>query len=309
MTLRVPMGLLGVAEGAKELLAAGKPHLIGLMGPNLATAVAPVLEESGATLLAVDTGANLIRTDEESPQVFTHSLGLWRGAVALGAWSVQQYGPRGLLLSGITESGYDMLHCFEIGVTQGGGSALPAIVTHSPSVAFDWPTVLQQVREAEPDFVYALYSGVTAVEFLRAWRASGLRIPLVASPFLIDEAILPHHQGRAEGLYSASTWSPNLENEVNQRFVAAFGAEPDPFALLGYEAGLFMAASLQAVDGPRGWIRPGALGATRSPLYLRQVVGGANVIKGALPALAENDPRVEELRQAVRTGWINPYLA
>jgi hypothetical protein len=35
----------------------------------------------------------------------------------------------------------------------------------------------------------------------------------------------------------------------------------------------------------------------------------ANVIRGALPALAENDPAVSHLRQAVRTGWINPYLA
>lgn len=309
MALRVPMGRLEVAEGAKRLLAAGKTHLIGLMGPNLANAAAPVLEESGATLLAVDTGANLIRTDEESPQIFTHSLGLWRGAVALGAWSVQQYGPRGLALSGITESGYDMLHCFEIGVTEGGGSALPAIVTHLGPTSVDWAAIFQQVREAKPDFVYALYSGTQAVEFLGAWRASGLRIPLVASPFLVDEATLPHHQGRAEGLPSASTWAPHLEHEVNQRFVAAFGAEPEPFTLLGYEAGLLMAANLQAVEGPRGWIRPGALGATRSPLYLRQVAAGANVIKGALPAPAENDPRVEELRQAVRTGWINPYLA
>jgi ABC-type branched-subunit amino acid transport system substrate-binding protein len=305
---RVEVGRLGVAQGAERLVAAGNGRLIGLMGPNLSAAVAPQLHSSGATLLAVDTGANLIRTDEETAGVVTHSLGLWRGAVALGAWSAQQYGPRGIVLSGIIESGYDMLHAFEIGLAQAGGTPLPAIVTHLAPDPVDWTAVFQQVREARPDVVYALYNGSAAVEFLRAWRSSGLRIPLVASPFLVDESLLPLHQGRAAGLVSASSWAPGLANAANERFVAAYKEAPDAFALLGYEAGLLAAANLAAVEGPRGWIRPGPLGATRSPLYRRRVVGLTNQVVGALPALAENDPAVATLRSAIRTGWTPPYL-
>ncbi|MDB4897334.1 MAG: hypothetical protein JWN15_3596, partial [Firmicutes bacterium] len=197
------MGRAAVAQGARRLVSARNGQLIGLMGPNLAAAVGSELKGSGVTLLAVDTGANVIRADEESPQVVTHSLGLWRGAVALGAWAARRYGPRALVLSGIVESGYDMLHAFEIGVTEGGGDALPAIVTHAAAEPVDWTAVLKQVKEARPDVVYALYSGTSAVEFLQAWRASGLRIPLVASPFLVDETILPRHQGRAAGIRSA----------------------------------------------------------------------------------------------------------
>jgi hypothetical protein len=310
---RVRPGHAAVAQGAERLVAAGNSRLIGLLGPNLSAAVASQLKGSGATLLAVDTGANLIRADEESPQVVTHSLGLWRGAVALGAWSAQQYGQRGLVLSGIVESGYDMLHACELGLTEAGGIPLPAIVTHGSPDPVDWTAVLRRVKEVRPDVVCAFYSGAAAVEFLRAWQASGLRIPLVASPFLVDEPLLPLHQGRAAGIASVSSWAPGLPNPVNQGFVTAYqaatGHPPDAFALLGYEAGLLAAGDLQAVDGPRGWIRPGPLGATRSPLYLRQVVGETNQVVGVLPTLAENAPVVAALRRAVRTGWIAPYLA
>lgn len=309
---QVPVGRVGAAEGAGRLLAGGYDRLVGLMGPDVASGLTAQLSEAGATLLAVDTGANLIRTAEESSQVVTHSLGLWRAALALGAWSARHYGPRSLVLSGIHESGYDMLHAFEIGVTQAGGSPLPALVTHHPTAPVDWSVVLDQVQAAGPDLVYALYSGTAAVEFLRAWRERGLPIPLVASAFLVDEAILPEHEGRAEGLLSASSWAPGLSTAVNQDFVTAFtaatGTAPDAFALLGYEAGLLLGADLQAVDGPRGWIRPGPLGATRSSLHLRQVIGLTNQVVGALPTPAENDLAVAELRSAVRTGWINPYL-
>lgn len=122
---RLEMGRAAVAQGARRLMATGNGQLIGLMGPNLAAAVGPELTGSAATLLAVDTGANVIRADEESPHVVTHSLGLWRGAVALGAWAARQYGPRGLVISGMVESGYDMLHAFEIGVTEAGGMPCP----------------------------------------------------------------------------------------------------------------------------------------------------------------------------------------
>jgi hypothetical protein len=66
------------------------------------------LNDSGATLLAVPTGANVIRADEESPQVVTHT---------------------------IFQSGYEMLHAFEIGVTEAGGDALPAPAGTDPAVA------------------------------------------------------------------------------------------------------------------------------------------------------------------------------
>lgn len=309
----VQPGRQAASLGIQRLLDAGYRQLVGLMGPNLVPYAAPRIEQAGATLLAVDTGANLMRADEESPNVATHSLGLWRGALAAGAWAVREYGPRVLVVAGMVESGYDMLHAFEIGVDEAGGTPLPAIVTHVPGAPLDWAAVLQRVNEARPDAVYALYSGDAAVEFLRAWQAAGLQVPLVASPFLVDEAVLPRHEGRAEGLPSVASWSPTLETPADERFVGALSAPPGVFTLLGYETGLLIEAwvpeaGTQRVEGPRGWVRPGPLGETVTPLYLRQVTGEVNRVVGALPAPDETAPALQALRTAVRTGWITPYL-
>jgi branched-chain amino acid transport system substrate-binding protein len=196
---------------------------------------------------------------------------------------------------------------------------------------------LAAVRETRPDFVFALYSGQSAVDFVEAYAGSGLarRIPLAGSSFLADETLLPAMGPAALGVRSCLSWAPELPSAANRAFTAAYrratGERPDAFAVLGYEAarligaamagaagggdrlrGLCDALKATALEGPRGRVTmDAATQVTRAPLYLREVRSrnGAvgNEVVAELPPLSDPARSMAALRSGPKSGWLNEY--
>src|SRR5690606_34383162 len=120
-------------------------------------------------------------------------------------------------LSSFYESGFDTLLAFEQGVEASGGSIVDRFVTHFDPSAPRIADAIEAVRVLRPDFVYAAYNGQQASEFLRAYHAAGLGIPLVGSSFIADENLtLP------AALRTVGAWSAALDTAENSAFMGAF---------------------------------------------------------------------------------------
>lgn len=324
-----PVGRAGgsVEQKAARLIEEERVDLlVGVTGPAVAPALAELLAQRAIPLIALDTGASALRPGEESPAIFHNTLGYWRTSWAMGEWSARHLGKRAFVAASFTESGFDALRAFGHGFEAGGGQVVTTRITQSPSAPIGWAELMAEIRQAQPDLVYAMYSGERAVQFVQAYAHAGLAgsIPLVASPYLVDEA--PALGAAGLGIKSCHTWAPDLENPANQAFVVAYqqatGTTPDSFALLGYEAGQLALEALRAgssltglsVASPRGrWEMVAPMQVARTPLYLREVRptadGPQNVTIGTLAPVEELTARAEPLCGTTRTGWLAPHLA
>lgn len=326
------------AEQARQLIAAEQIDLLaGFVNGQTAALLRPLLHERQIPLIVNTVGANVPRPASASPYIVRNSLQQWQANWALGAWAAANIGPRAVVASSFYESGYDTLYVFGQGFQSAGGTILSTHVTHRPDQTVDLSAVMAAIAAARPDVVYAAYSGKLALSFAQAYAQAGLsdQIPLVASPFMVDEGLLAKHSRAGLHIRSGLSWSPQLQTAENRAFLAAYqgrtGQAADAFAVLGHDAGRLIIQALNAVAGetrterlaqalstasfvgPRGrvTVQPGAQ-ALHTPLYLREVrqAGGmlGNMIVAPLATPPLVDIQAETARSGIKSGWANPYL-
>lgn len=322
VTAETDGGATEMIAGATSLLEGHKADLlIAMAGPQLIDTLAPLLESTGAELLALETGANAVRSLEQHPSVTYHTLGYWQAAWALGGWAARTLGKQAFIAGSFLESGYDAIDAYQIGFEAAGGTVVESQITHVPGRPFTWANLMSAIRKAAPDVVFAQYGGQLAVDFVKAFSASGLGadVSLLGSPWLVDESLLPLMGATALGIRSVHSWAPELPVAENAAFAAAYrqrtGQEPNGFAVLGYDTARLLLGQQRGdrIASPRGWVRIDAGGQSVAvPLYLREVrmrAGGpANAVIEPLGIPAADDPRLAPLRTATRTGWLPAHL-
>jgi len=186
---------------------------------------------------------------------------------------------------------------FEAGCKQAGG-AVPEKI-YAPVETADFAPYFARIQQANPDAVWALWSGVAALRFLKQYSDFGMKqkYPLIAFGAATDESLLPAAGASAQGVVSYLHYSPAIDSPDNKRFVEAyrkrFGSEPGLFAFNGYitaraiieaakvvkgdfsDTGRFLTA-LKAVqfDAPSGRLRFDAHQSGIHNLYIRKVQPG-----------------------------------
>ncbi|MEV6927492.1 ABC transporter substrate-binding protein [Dactylosporangium sp. NPDC051485] len=179
----------------------------------------------------------------------------------------------------------------------------------TPFGSKDFGNLFQQVKQSGAAAMYAIYSGATAVEFVKQYRAAHFppTFKLFAPGSLTEGFVLKQLGDTAKDIYTALNYSPDLDNAANRRFIAdyqkAFGTVPSTYAMASYDAAVVLdkaitdatksldSFSLNAaigrlgqIDSPRGgW----QFSQTRSPLqrwYLRQVRFDGAVLSNVLTA-------------------------
>jgi len=150
------------------------------------------------------------------------------------------------------------------------------------------------------------------VKFVKDYAAAGLKntIPLYGAGFITD-GTLEAQGADAEGLLTTLHYGDGLDVPKDKVFRAAYakayGAQPDVYAVQGYDAAQMLAIGLNAakgdvskkaeiakaivaarIDSPRGTFTIGANHNPVQDIYLRQVVGKDNKVIGvAAAALAD----------------------
>ena len=122
----------------------------------------------------------------------------------------------------------------------------------------DWSAELSKIKAAGPEAVFMFYPGPAGPAFVKQYQQAGLieTVPLF-SVYTFDSISLPLFQdaGISSVLGSKMTqfWAPDMDNEQNRKFVAAFrdkyGRYPSFYAAQSYDSIFFIKSAVEAVNG------------------------------------------------------------
>src|SRR5690606_29548491 len=102
--------------------------------------------------------------------------------------------------------------------------------------------------------VFTFFAGGGAVKFVQDYHAAGLdkRIPLYGSGFLTDGTLQAQGES-AQGLLTTLHYADGLntprDNAFRADYAKAYKAQPDVYAVQGYDAAQLMQSGLAAVKG------------------------------------------------------------
>ncbi|MET7395468.1 ABC transporter substrate-binding protein [Dactylosporangium sp. NPDC005572] len=192
---------------------------------------------------------------------------------------------------------------------RGAGGTINGSPRITPFGGREFGQVLGQVRNSGATSMFAFYSGTSAIEFVKQFKAA--KFPEAFNVFapggLTEGYVLKQQGDAAQRIFTAMNYSPDLDNATNRRFVAdyqkAFGTIPSTYAMASYDAAAVLDKAigdatrnldsftlnaaigrLGQIDSPRGgW----QFSQSRTPLqrwYLRQVRADGAVLSNVLTA-------------------------
>ncbi|MDO9596370.1 MAG: ABC transporter substrate-binding protein [Azoarcus sp.] len=119
----------------------------------------------------------------------------------------------------------------------------------------DYAAEIAQVRASGADALYIFLPGGMGINFIKQYSQSGMlkKTPLFAPGFSGDEDVVKAVGPAMEGAFNTSHWYREMDNAVNQRFVADFQKDfnrlPTLYASQGYDAAMLIDAAVKAADG------------------------------------------------------------
>ena len=306
-----PVKLVTVDEG--ETGDSGKAAVERLIKQERVLALSGVA--SSATMAAikelVESSQIPLIGSNASPKTLQGVRYMWRTSCAddepgqaLGKYVATRVGGGSVaLVAADDQGGRDAIEGFQ---DKYGKVSIDPIYTAFGSSATNFQPALNNVRTSGAKAVVAFYSGTQAIEFVKQYRQSGLSQPLYAAGSLTEGVLLTQEGAAAQGIYTSSNYSPDLDNEANQKFAAAyqktFDSIPTAYAMASYDAGFVLDKAISlagsgdpspqivnlalgkigSIDSPRGsW----QFNQNRTPLqawYLRQVRPDGGVLSNTV---------------------------
>jgi branched-chain amino acid transport system substrate-binding protein len=175
----------------------------------------------------------------------------------------------------------------------------------------DYAAEIAQIRASGADSVFFFLPGGMGISFLRQYADSGLDIPVIGPAFSFDQNILQAVGAAALGVANTSQWSPDLDNEANVAFVAAFeeayGRIPSLYASQGYDTANLILSALDVAhpsedpDAFREALRAADFASTRGDfafgpnhhpiqdIYVREVVQEGEIFTNRIIGVALED--------------------
>jgi branched-chain amino acid transport system substrate-binding protein len=146
--------------------------------------------------------------------------------------------------------GWESLAGFVDTFQQDGGKVVKQVWT--PLVTSDYSPYLSTIPR-DVDAVMCSFSGSAAVNFIKQYRAFGLKMPLLCQGNTTDESTLQETGPEAVGIVTALQYSAALRSPANETFVAAYtkayGHEPSYYAEGTYVGAQYLDRGLAAVHG------------------------------------------------------------
>jgi branched-chain amino acid transport system substrate-binding protein len=179
-----------------------------------------------------------------------------------------------------------------------------------PNVEFQ--PFLTEIASIKPDAVFVFFAGAGAAKFVKDYAAAGLNktIPLYGPGFLTD-GNLDAMGDAGKGLQTTLHYADGLDNKKDAAFrlgyVKAYKAQPDVYAVQGYDAAQLYQVGLTAaggdpakqdavikgmesakIDSPRGAFTLSKAHNPVQDIYLREVQGGQNkLVSTAVKSLSD----------------------
>ena len=286
--------------------------LVGTVHSGVALAMAKAAKESNTLLIIPNAGADAITGPMCSANIVRSSFSNWQPGYAMGIVAGQKGIKRAMTVTWNYAAGNESVKGFAEGLEKGGGKVMKELNLPFPGVEFQ--ALLTEIAAQKPDAVYAFFAGGGAVKFVKDYAAAGLNktIPLYGPGFLTD-GTLEAQGASAQNMLTTLHYADNLDTPRNNNFRKAYAltykAQPDVYAVQGYDAAQILGAGLKAVggdlstgkrdtltaamrktvvDSPRGKFTISPAGNPVQDMFLRQVAGNNNEFRSvAVKGLAD----------------------
>jgi branched-chain amino acid transport system substrate-binding protein len=282
--------------------------LIGTVHSGVQMGIHRVVRESGTLTIIPNAGADVVTRAQCAKNVFRTSFTNWQSAYGMGLALGKKGVKKAAWITWDYAAGNDMAAGFKQGLEKGGGQVVQELKLPFPQTNFQ--PLLAQVPGLDVEAVGAFFAGGGAVQFVKEYKAAGIKPPLCGPGFL-TEGTLDAQGSAAEGIETALHYGDGLDNAKNNAFRKAFqdkaGRGADVYAVQGYDAAQLLAVGLEAVKGniddeanlhkamraakiesPRGPISMSPAQNVVHNIYLRRATGGQNkVVDIAAPDLAD----------------------
>ena len=287
--------------------------LVGSVHSGVALAMAKAAKDNNTLLVIPNAGADAITGPMCGANIVRSSFSNWQPGYAMGKVAGEKGAKKVATITWKYAAGDESVQGFKDGIAASGGQVVKELTLPFPNVEFQ--ALLTEIAATKPDAVYAFFAGGGAVKFVKDYAAAGLNktIPLYGPGFLTDGTL--EAQGEAaQGLLTTLHYADGLNIPKDKTFRAeynkAYKAEPDVYAVQGYDAAQLLGAGLAAVkgdvakrdgmvaamesariDSPRGTFTLSKSHEPVQDIYLRKVEGTQNKVAGvAVKALADPSP-------------------
>jgi len=284
--------------------------LVGTVHSGVALAMAKAAKDNNTLLVIPNAGADAITGPMCGANIVRSSFSNWQPGYAMGVVAGQKGIKRAITITWNYAAGAESTKGFTEGLEKGGGKVIKDLNLPFPNVEFQ--ALLTEIAAQKPDAVYAFFAGGGAVKFVKDYAAAGLNktIPLYGPGFLTDgtlEAQGASAQNMLTTLHYADDLNTPKNNAFRKAYAIAYKAQPDVYAVQGYDAAQLLVAGLKAVNGdlakreqlsaamrktvvdsPRGKFTISPAGNPVQDIYLREVKGNNNEFRSvAVKSLAD----------------------
>lgn len=240
---------VGLQIATRMIERDGVQILTGVVFSNVMMAIAKPVTDAGVFLLSQNAGPSPLAGERCLENYFSTSWQNDQSHEAIGKYLQDQGVQRLYVMAPNYQAGWDAI----TGVKRYFEDEIVGEV-YTQIGQPDYAAELAALRAAEPEAVFVFYPGGMGVNFVKQYAQAGLKemAPLYTA-FTIDELTVNAQGEAADGNFASTFWTPEIANEANQTFVAAFtetyGRPPSPYAAQGYDAALLLDSAIGKVGG------------------------------------------------------------
>ncbi|WP_284265933.1 ABC transporter substrate-binding protein [Roseicyclus amphidinii] len=280
--------------------------MTGIIWSNLAMAVVPSVTAQGVFYLSPNAGPSQLAGRGCNPNYFNVAWQNDNLHEAAGAYANSAGYSNSFILAPNYPAGQDALAGYKRFYE---GELAGELYTQLGQT--DYAAEIAQIRASGADSVFFFLPGGMGISFLRQYGDSGLDIPVIGPAFSFDQNILQAVGADALGVVNTSQWSPDLDNEANAAFVAAYqeayGRLPSLYASQGFDTANLILSALEVAspaddpDAFREALRAADFVSTRGDfafgpnhhpiqdIYVREVVQEGDIFTNRLVGVALED--------------------
>jgi branched-chain amino acid transport system substrate-binding protein len=283
----------GVPAGQKLIQQSQVAVAVGVVNSATALGLVQPFNEAKIPLIIANAGANALTTTKASAYVWRTSFSNDDVGASMGAYVANRVGSDGVyLIAPDYAAGHEQIAGFRRTLQAAGGHVAGA--DYPPfGTTSNYQPYLARIQRSGARAVFAFFAGAEAIAFVKQYKEFGLAatIPLYATGYLTEGAVLRGEGNAALGIQTGLQYSSELDTPTNHAFVSAYTAKyhnsPTVFSVAAYDAAQVLdralanattgpqivaaLARLGDIDSPRGTWR---LSPTHNPTqryYLREV--------------------------------------
>ena len=211
---------------AQELITRESVQLLlGIVGSQIATAVAPLTAQAKVPLIITNAGGASIPS--LSPYIVRVSFTAWQGVYPLSQWAAKQGWKTAYTAVSDFIPGHDTEGVFTKGWTDAGLQMVGAV--RFPTSNADFTPIVQRIKDTRPDVAFIwVPAQEQATAVLKTVRDFGIRqagVNVLSTQDLVPDEQLPLIGDVAVGIVTSGIYSAAGDRPANKRFLAAWDRE------------------------------------------------------------------------------------